>query len=282
MAEIFKCFTVLTLVICAFGLAGNDLRPVFSPVKVDFRLVPAPRVKVGSVSGANRGNLNLSNRRWGMVEVKYTPHLGVDGKKRTTSRSDHAGLWLDDVICGVRVIAYDRQDKKAPAWALFSTKVEFWTIALDVKEHKYLVYLPPMLVDRVMPYRKNDSKQMRLATVNDFAVHVIFFHKKWGVISEGFYGLKGNKMYKEFSALLQSVPAGNVFHGALVSRANSPWGLNDLEQFDLEKPAFIPAPLDEAAIDKAAEAAAEEAAPADTKGKNSKSASGKKSKKSKR
>ena len=92
-----------------------------------------------------------------------------------------------------------------------------------------------------------------------------------------------NKMYKEFSALLQSVPAGNVFHGALVSRANSPWGLNDQEQFDLEKPAFIPAPLDEAAIDKAAEeAAAEEAAPADTKGKNSKSASAKKSKKSKR
>ena len=218
-----------------------------------------------------------------MIEVKYTPHLGVDGKKRTMSRSDHAGMWLDNVICGVRVIAYDRQSKKASAWALFSTKVEFWTIALDAKEHKYLVYLPPMLVDRVMPYRKNDSKQMRLATVNDFAVHVIFFHKQWGIISEGFYGLKGNKKLSEFNALLNSVPAGNVFHGALVPRANSPWGLNDQEQFDLEKPAFIPAPLDEAAIEKAAEdAAAEEAALADTKRKNSRSASGKKSKKSKR
>jgi hypothetical protein len=283
MGKCLKFFSVLMLLVWAIMLPGREARPVFSPVKVNFRLIQAPRIKAGSVSSANRGNLNLVNRRWGVVEISYTPRLSVSGKKANKSQSAEMGLWLDNLICGVRVVACDRQNKKAAAWALFSTKVEFWTVALDAKEHKYFVYLPPMLIERVMPFRRSDSKQLRIAAENNFVVAVTFFHKTWGVISEGFYGLKGRDDHEEFKNLANSVPGVNVFHGSLISRSNSPWGLNDQEQFDLEKPAFIPAPLDEAAIDKAAEAAAsEEAASADNSRKSSASASGKKSRKSKR
>ena len=81
---------------------------------------------------------------------------------------------------------------------------------------------------------------------------------------------------------MRLVPQESVFHGSLVSRANSAWGLNDQNQFDLEKPAYIPAPMDEAAIERAAKDAAEETAAVESTRKKSSSAAGKKNKKNKR
>ena len=285
MDKALKVFSVILLMFCAVVLPGKALiRPDFSPVKAKFRLLPAPRIKAGSVSSVNRGSLSLMNRRWGVVEITFEPHLEESGKSRAKSREVNAGAWLDDVVCGVRVIAGDIQSRKNPSvWGLFSTRVEFWTIPLDWKEHKYFVYLPPMLIERVMPFRKTDSKQIRMAADNNFIVCVTFFHKKWGVIGEGFYGLKDRTAGADFRTLVRFVPQNNIFHGALVSRANSPWGVNDQDQFDLEKPAFIPAPLDDAAIDRAAEAAANEGRQvAEAAGKSATSGSSKKNRKSKK
>ena len=270
-------FLVLSLCI---GFECKEMRrPLFTPVKVEFRLLQAPRIKAGSVSSVNRGNLHLLNRRWGVVEISYKPRFDFETKSGSRKKNSTPGLWLDDVVCGVRVVACDRNNRKAPAIALFSTRVDFWTIALDWEEHKYFVYIPPMLIERVMPPRRTESKNIKIATDADFVVGVTFFHKKWGVLGEGIYGLKGRSADADFRKLKQLVPSENVFHGSLVSRANSPWGLNDQHQFDLEKPARIPEPLDEAAIDKAAEAAAQETAAAESKRKKSSSAAGRRHRK---
>lgn len=273
-------FSVLSVFV---ALAGNEIeRPQFSPVDVTVRLEQAPRIKAGAVSSAARGNVNLANRRWGVVEILYKPHFGVDGG-RNRRRSTNAGLWLDNVICGVQVVVCDRQARKNPSLALFSTRVEFWTVPLDWRDHRYFVYIPPMLIERVMPSRRAESRNVKVATHEDLIASVTFFHKKWGILGEGISGLKGKSARADFAQLLKGVPSSNIFHGSLVSRANSPWGLNDQSQFDLEKPAFIPAPLDDAAIDKAAKAAvAEEAAFAEKSEKSSKAANGKKNKKKKR
>lgn len=273
-------FSVLSFVVV---LAGNEMeRPQFSPVEVKIRLEQAPRIKAGAVSSAARGNVSLANRRWGVIEILYKPHFGVDGQ-RNRRKNASAGVWLDNVICGVQVVACDRQARKNPSLALFSTRVEFWTIPLDWREHRYFVYIPPMLIERVMPSRRAEGRSVKVATYDDFVVCVTFFHKKWGVLGEGIFGLKGKTARADFAELLKGVPTSNIFHGSLVSRANSPWGLNDQSQFDLEKPAFIPAPLDDAAIDKAAKAAVkEEAAFAEKSEKSSKTANGRKNKKKKR
>lgn len=278
MGKIAKYLTLLCGLFMVTSLYGKEVRrPLFSPVEVRFRLLQAPRIKAGSVSSVNRGSLQLVNRRWGVVEITYRPRFDFDGKGSSRSRALPYSVWLDDVICGVRVILCDRQNRKNPALALFSTRVEFWTIPLDWIDHKYFVYVPPMLIERVMPPRRSESRGAKTAAVNDFIVCVTFFHKKWGVLGEGYWGLKGRGAAEDFRELARLVPQTSVFHGALLSRSRSPWGLNDLDHFDLEKPAYIPAPLDEAAIEKAASAAvAEEAAFVESsRKKSSSSANGK-------
>jgi hypothetical protein len=274
---------LLMLFFCISSECREIQRPLFTPVNVGFRLLQAPRIKAGSVTSGTRGSLSLANRRWGVVEITYRPRFAYEAKGLSKKKNTASGLWLDDVTCGVRVVAVDRQNRKAPALALFSTRVDFWTIPLDWAEHKYFVYIPPMLIERVMPSRRTDSKVAKVAVDNDFVACVTFFHKKWGVLGEGYYGLKSHPSAgDDFRELMRLVPQENVFHGSLVSRANSPWGLNDQNQFDLEKPAFIPAPLDEAAIEKAAQAAAEESVAVESSRKKSSSAAGKKNKKNKR
>ena len=292
MGKALKYLTLFCALFLVVQVQGREImRPIFTPVSIKFRLVQSPRIKAGSVSSASRGSLTLVNRRWGVVEINYKPRFDYE-KNNSSSRNKNItpGIWLDDVICGVRVILRDQQNRKNSALALFSTRVDFWTVPLDWKEHKYFVYIPPVLIERVMPPRRVDSKDfrsvsksVRLASESDFYVSVVFFHKKWGVLGEGFYGLKGRSPGAEFRELARLVPSANVFNGSILPRSKSPWGLNDQEQFDLEKPAFIPAPLDEAAIDKAAvDAAVEEAALAERKQKKSSSASGKKNRRTRR
>lgn len=284
MGKCLKCFSLLlVLFLCASSECREIRRPLFTPVNVEFKLLQAPRIKAGSVSSGNRGSLNLVNRRWGVVEITYRPRFDYEIKSGSKKKNTAPGLWLDDVSCGVRIIAVDRQNRKAPALALFSTRVDFWTIPLDWHDHKYFVYIPPMLIERVMPSRRTDSKVAKVAANEDFVVCVTFFHKKWGVLGEGYHGLKNRQTCSDdFRELVRLVPQESVFHGSLVSRANSPWGLNDQNQFDLEKPAYIPAPLDEAAIERAAKDAAEETAAVESSRKKSSSAAGKKNKKNKR
>ena len=272
---------LLVLFLCVAFECREVRRPLFTPVNVEFKLLQAPRIKAGSVSSGNRGSLNLVNRRWGVVEITYRPRFDYELKGTGKKKNTAPGLWLDNVTCGVRVVAVDRQNRKA--LALFSTRVDFWTISLDWADHKYFVYIPPMLIERVMPSRRTDSKVAKVAADTDFVACVTFFHKKWGVLGEGYYGLKSRQSAgDDFRELMRLVPQENVFHGSLVSRANSPWGLNDQNQFDLEKPASIPAPLDEAAIEKAANSAAQESVAVESSRKRSSSAAGKKNKKNKR
>lgn len=285
MRNVWKYLPLFCALFLVASLQGREVRrPVFTPVTVKFRLAASPRIKAGSVSSANRGSLNLVNRRWGVIEISYKPRFDYEDGKSSRNKNTAPGVWLDDVVCGVRVVVCDRQNRQNPALALFSTRVDFWTIPLDWKEHKYFVYIPPVLIERAMPSRKIDSRTVKLAGDNDFCIQVIFFHKKWGVLGEAFYGLKGRDADRDFRELTRLVPRHNVFHGSLYPRSRSPWGMNDQEQFDLEKPAFVPAPLDEAAIDKAAvDAAVEEAAFAEKRrSRSSASASGKRNRKSKR
>ncbi len=255
MQLFLKYFCAAALVFSGVALWGNSARrPMFTSVKVGFRMLQPPRVKAGSVSSVSRGSLNLHNRRWGVVEIAFTPRY--DFENRSKGKTTQTGVWLDDVSCGVQLVALESGKKNAAPVALFSTKVDFWTIQTDGREHRYFVYLPPVLLDRVMPPRRTDSRNIRVADAADFVASVVFFHKKWGVLGDGYYGIKSRSADRIFRELVRRVPGHSVFHGALLSRARSPWGMSDVDEFDLEKPAFIPAPLDEKAIADAAEAAA--------------------------
>lgn len=261
-------------------MAEPQRRPVFTPVDVKFHLQNPPRYKSGAVSSSNRGNLQLNNRKWGIVEIEYTPRFGFEKGNGKISKN-LSGVWIDEVTCGVRLLVLSNNRRNTSALALFSTRVDFWTIPADGKEHRYLVYLPPQLVDRIMP--DTSGGNAKVVEAKNIVVSVVFFNKNWGVIGEGYYGLKGSRAGEDFKALLKTVPGQNVFHGALLSRANSPWSVISMEQFDLEKPVIIPSPLDEAAIDKAAEAAAkEESSTAPENERRSKSGKSKKNRKSRR
>ena len=282
--KITALFLVLFLFVALEGKsrAKDGKRPLFTPVKVNFRLVPPPRIKAGTVSSVNRGSLTLTNKRWGMVEISYFPQFGLDNKNTARRKNSIQGLWLDDVVCNVRVMACDRTRRENPVLGLFTTRVEFWTIALDWREHKYFVYLPPMLIERAMPTRGSDAKGVKLASESDFVIGVTFWHKQWGILGEEFYTPKGRMTDSDFRALLEIAPRNCTFHGSLISRSRSPWGLNDQDEIDLEKPALIPAPQDEAAVDKTAgTAVTEEAASAGSVRKKSSSANGKKNRRSK-
>ena len=281
MQVFLKYFCAAALLFSGVALMGSSVRrSMFAPVKVNFRLLHSPRVKTGSVSSASRGSLELHNRRWGVVEISFTPH--VDTNKRS-GKGTLAGVWFDEVSCGVRLVVLDGNRKDGYPLALFSTKVDFWTIPADNKEHRYFVYLPPVLLDRVMPQRRAESRNIRIANPDNFVVQVVFFSKKLGILGEGYYGIKKAPEGRFFRELVREVPSHSIFHGALLSRARSPWGVNDVDHFDLEKPAFIPAALDEASLSRAAEEAAyEENKSASGKDKNSKSEKSKKNKKSRR
>lgn len=258
MRSCVKYICVICALFTVLSLCGKSIRrPQFTPVKVGFRLVRPPQVKARSISSASSGNQTLYNRSWGVVEISFTPRFDFDSQ-RTKNKNNLTGVWLDNVTCGVQIVACESGKSSAPPVGLFSTRVDFWTIPADNKAHKYFVYLPPRFIDRVMPARRNESKEIKIAKAGDFAVHVVFFHEKWGLLGEGFYGIKTRAPYKTFKTLAQKVPQINIFHGALLSRANSPWGVSDIDEFDLEKPAVIPAPLDDSAIDKAAAAAVKE------------------------
>ena len=284
MSRTVKTICAFAALFAGVALWGNPvMRPQFTSVKVNVRLVQAPHVKVGSVSSASRGKMVLANRRWGVVELSYTPRYDFDSRK-SKSKDIPTGVWFDDVTLGVQLLLRDGAKKNAPAVALFSTTVNFWTIPADNKEHKYFVYLPPLLLERVMPARRDDSKSVKVAAENNFVAKIVFFHKRYGVIGDGY---TANFRYRDnaeaFKELIAQVPANNVFNGALLSRSNSPWGVSDMDQFDLEKPAFIPAPLDDAAIDRAAEAAANEGRQvAEAAGKSATSGSSKRNRKSKK
>lgn len=250
----FACMLFLGL-----SLFGNSSeRPLFTPVRVDFRLMAQPRIKTGSVSSADRGNVEIQNRRWGVIEIDYNPHLETAKLKRVGKKSKVAGVWLDNVTCAVRVVCRDSSSRREPGNALFTANVEFWTIPLDEMTHRYFVYIPPMLIERVMPVFKADSSKVRVADNKNFVIAVTFFHKKWGVLGEAYYGMREKYPSRYFAELVRTVPQNCVFHGSLVSRANSPWGMNNSDNFDLEKPSFIPAPLDESMLEKAAETALNE------------------------
>ena len=284
MRSCLKYFCVICALFTVLSLCGNSTRrPQFTPVKVGFRMMRPPQVKARSLSSASHGKQTLYNRAWGVVEISFTPRFDFDSK-RTKNKNNLSGIWLDNVICGVQVIAFESGKSSAPPTALFSTRVDFWTIPADNKAHKYFVYLPPRFIDRVMPARRDTSNEVKIAKPGDFAVLVTFFHEKWGILGEGFYGIKTNAPYKTFRALADRVPASNVFHGSLLSRANSPWGMSDIDEFDLEKPAVIPAPLDDSVIAKAAAAAEkEEQTVVDSSRKSSsRSTSSKRNKKSKK
>ena len=277
-----KYFSIMCILCLGVSLCGDTLRqPVFSSVDVKFRLVNPPRIKTGGSSSVDRGSIALQNQRWGVLEIKYTPRVKLNnqipGKKGKV-----AGMWLDDVSCIVRLVCRDSSNRREPGNSLFTTTVEFWTIPLDDNVHKYFVYLPPMLIERVMPVVRNDSSKIKIASDKNFVAAVSFVNKKWGLLGEGYCGMNEHYPSRYFAELERTVPKNCVFHGSLVSRANSPWGMNNVDHFDLEKPAFIPAPPDAGALEKAAQIAGGRSGAASGKSSSSQSAGSKKNRKNKR
>ncbi|MBQ7694912.1 MAG: hypothetical protein IJT50_07280 [Lentisphaeria bacterium] len=249
-------FRILAIGLCALcvslSLAGAPAakRPLFGPVNVDMKFLLSPRIKAGSTNFSTKGRLSLYNNRWGVIEITYTPRFDYEGARKRNVKA--TGEWLNDVVLGIQVIVRDSMSntRRPLGAALLSTRAEFWSIALDGKDHVFYMYIPPQIIERCMPTR--DGRTVNTATTKDFLICVTFYHKEWGVLAKGYYGAKERRPGDEFNELVKTVPTSSVFHGAILSRARSPWGVNDMDQYDLEKPTYMPPPLDAAAINRAA------------------------------
>ena len=235
--------------------APVDKRPLFGPVSIDLKFLASPRIKTGSSNVTPRGRLSLYNNRWACIEITYTPRFDYEGARKRNSKP--TGEWLNDVVLGIQVIVRDSMSntRRPVGAALLSTRAEFWSIALDGRDHIFYMYIPPQIIERCMPSR--DGRTVNVASAKDFLVCVTFYHKEWGVLAKGYYGAKERRPGEEFNELLRTIPTSNIFHGAILSRARSPWGVNDIDQYDLEKPTYMPPPLDAAAINRAAPGAEE-------------------------
>ena len=271
-------FRTLAIGLCALcvslSLEGAPAarRPLFGPVNVDLKFLASPRIKTGSSNVTPKGRLSLYNNRWVSIEITYTPRFDYEGARKRNVK--FTGEWLNDVVLGIQVIVRDSMSntRRPVGAALLSTRAEFWSIALDGRDHVFYMYIPPQIIERCMPSR--DGRTVNVAAAKDFLVCITFYHKEWGVLAKGYYGARDRRPGEEFKELLRTVPSSSVFHGSILSRARSPWGVNDMDQYDLEKPTYMPPPLDAAAINRAAP---EEEA----RGKGVETKDGKKSKKSK-
>jgi len=230
--------------------APTAKRPLFGPVGVDLKFLASPRITTGSSSVTPKGRLSLYNNRWVGIEITYTPRFDYEGARKRNAKP--TGDWLNDVVLGIQVIIRDSMSntRRPVGAALLSTRAEFWSIALDGKDHVFYMYIPPQIIERCMPSR--DGRTVNVAAAKDFLVCITFYHKEWGVLAKGCYGARDRRPGEEFNELLRTVPSSNIFHGAILSRARSPWGVNDIDQYDLEKPTYMPPPLDSAAINRAA------------------------------
>ena len=249
----FRTLAIGLCALCAFfSLEGAPAakRPLFGPVNVDMKFLLSPRIKAGSTNFSSKGRLSLYNTRWGVIEITYTPRFDYEGARKRNVKP--TGAWLNDVVLGIQVIVRDSMSntRRAVGAALLSTRAEFWSIALDGRDHVFYMYIPPQIIERCMPSR--DGRTVNVATAKDFLVCVTFYHKEWGVLAKGYFGAKDRRPGEEFKELLRTVPSSSVFHGSILSRARSPWGVNDIDQYDLEKPTYMPPPLDAAAINRAA------------------------------
>ena len=270
-------FRTLAIGLCALcvslSLEGAPAarRPLFGPVNVDLKFLASPRIKTGSSNVTPKGRLSLYNNRWVSIEITYTPRFDYEGARKRNVK--FTGEWLNDVVLGIQVIVRDSMSntRRPVGAALLSTRAEFWSIALDGRDHVFYMYIPPQIIERCMPSR--DGRTVNVAAAKDFLVCITFYHKEWGVLAKGYYGARDRRPGEEFKELLRTVPSSSVFHGSILSRARSPWGVNDMDQYDLEKPTYMPPPLDAAAINRAAP---EEEA----RGKDVETKDGKKSKKS--
>ena len=249
----FRTLAVGFFALCAFlSLEGapSAKRPLFGPVSVELKFLASPRIKTGSSNVTPRGRLSLYNNRWGAIEITYTPRFDYEGGRKRNVKT--TGEWLNDVVLGIQVIVRDSMSntRRPVGAALLSTRAEFWSIALDGKDHVFYMYIPPQIIERCMPTR--DGRTVNTASTKDFFICVTFYHKEWGVLAKGYYGAKERRPGDEFNALLRTVPTSSIFHGSILSRARSPWGVNDMDLYDLEKPTYMPPPLDAAAINRAA------------------------------
>lgn len=257
------CGKIRTLAVGLFALcislslegAPTAKRPLFGPVSVDLKFLASPRIKTGSSNVTPKGRLSLYNNRWVGIEITYTPRFDYEGARKRNVKA--TGEWLNDVVMGIQVIVRDSMSntRRPVGAALLSTRAEFWSIALDGKDHVFYMYIPPQIIERCMPSR--DGRTVNIAAAKDFLVCVTFYHKEWGVLAKGYYGARVRRPGEEFNELLRTVPTSSIFHGAILSRARSPWGVNDMDQYDLEKPTYMPPPLDAAAINRAAPEAEE-------------------------
>lgn len=242
----------LFVLFVSFSLEGAppSKRPLFGPVGIDLKFLASPRIKTGSSNVTPRGRLSLYNNRWVCIEITYTPRFDYEGARKRNTRP--TGEWLNDVVLGIQVVVRDAMSntRRPVGAALLSTRAEFWSIALDGKDHVFYMYIPPQVIERCMPSR--DGRTVNIAAAKDFFVCITFYHKEWGVLAKGYYGAKDRRPGEEFNELLRTVPSSSTFHGAILSRARSPWGVNDIDQYDLEKPTYMPPPLDAAAINRAA------------------------------
>ena len=270
-----RTLTVGLFALCvslALEAAPASRRPLFGPVGIDLKFLASPRIKTGSSSVTSKGRLSLYNNRWVSIEITYTPRFDYEGARKRNTKV--TGDWLNDVVMGIQVIVRDSMSntRRPVGAALLSTRAEFWSIALDGRDHIFYMYIPPQIIERCMPSR--DGRTVNIAAAKDFFVCVTFYHKEWGVLAKGYYGAKGRRPGEEFNELLRTVPNSSIFHGSILSRARSPWGVNDMDQYDLEKPTYMPPPLDSAAINRAAP-------DADDSGDNAGAKNAKKGKKSK-
>lgn len=267
------CFWVICLGMALGYCSGADLRPEFSKISMDLSFQDPPRIRgTNTTTGGTR--VTGANSRWAVFRVRFTPVVyevrrspaltdaqnranirrnakggSIQREFRITNGRKITGFWLDDVVMQIRVVLVDTKSGKQSGYSEVTGQSQFWAIAMDGREHNAVMYVPPQLLDRLMPAsgpKAEASISGRAAQRNDFRVEVAFYHKHYGVVGRGYFGMKGRRETEEseeFEELVRSIGGRNIFHGGVLSRGQTPWGLSNMDNYDLVKPDYIPPPI---------------------------------------
>ncbi len=235
----------LAALFCACGLRAATEDVQIGKIKVTPSLDNTPAVNCKSTY-SSYGRTSLTNKRWLVVQVEFTPGISStenvrrDGGSRNPRRA--TGAWADDVKLVVRVLypAVIGSGRRATAYGLFSGSTLFWSLPLDGKQHSTAMMVPPQLLDRYMALRSTAGGSELSAAKSDFMIEAAFYDRNGREIGYGYYNVRkdgAGDLPDYFNQLCEKVPRRYLVPDSVFSKDRTPWGVLDFDEYDLVKPA---------------------------------------------
>lgn len=219
LRKIPACFLFMVLLLGQLNAAPEELSFSGKNSWVSFRMSSTPVV---SVTGISSSNTQSKNFQWLILESNYYPQpIGNN-------------YYFDDVTMDVDLMLLMTENKKNKNIMLlqFTGQSKYWQIEADRKEHKTMMLLPPLFVNRYLKAASSDPRKAEL-----FARVV---YKAGGQIIGIGYGSNQKHSDETLAAWFKEFDAGKTtdvmkFDNALIPRNQTLWNLVDLDKYEFEK-----------------------------------------------